>query len=310
MEKKQMKWYHGLLAMALFAGVMVLEGFGFLGKNMWATFIGECLFVVVAVGVVLIAGVKPAEVFQFRRVKIIPLVGLYLMWRGLIAFGICLTEAALYFFPSLMDNPDGLTAALEDMPFLLALFLIAAVPAFCEEMLFRGTLLKSLGQIKAAWLIILLDGLIFAAAHFSLIKMIPVGIVGILLAYIVYTGSNLSYSMFVHFINNAWSVILTYALFSLGGGSGKNTVSEAAEGIAHASLPLAAIGVTLCGCTLSPLLIYIGHNLFRRDRQGSPLKKQWLLLAGSLCLLILSLGMLIFALGFEEAAALGGLTSL
>ena len=36
MEKKQLKWYHGLLAMALFAGVMVLEGFGFLPVTSFA----------------------------------------------------------------------------------------------------------------------------------------------------------------------------------------------------------------------------------------------------------------------------------
>ena len=45
--------------------------------------------------------------------------------------------------------------------------------------------------------------------------MFPVGILGILLAYLVYSEGNMFYSMFIHFINNSWSVLLTYALFSL-----------------------------------------------------------------------------------------------
>ena len=310
MENNQLKWYHGLLALALFAGVLVMENLGLLGRNIWVTLVGEVLFALVAVGVVVIARVPLGDVFRFKRVEILPLIGTYLMWRGLISIAILLTEVMLRFFPSLMDDGDNLAEVMRQMPFLLAVFLIALAPAVCEEMLFRGTVLRSLDKLKIPWLIIVLDGLIFAAAHLSVIKMFPVGILGILLAYLVYSEGNMFYSMFIHFINNSWSVLLTYALFSLTQDTGTQAAGGAAESVVSSGIPLGAIGATLCGCTLSPLLIYIGNHLFRNRKTASgqrvAMKKQWLLLSGAIGLLIFACGTLLFALGFDELIAISG----
>ena len=97
-------------------------------------------------------------------------------------------------------------------------------------------------------------------------------------------------------------------------------------------LPLAAIGLVLCGCIFAPLLLYFGHYLFKRglekqkivdqltaagtapdvSRQAAaaqlpPVNKGWVVLAGALGFLILSLGLLIVALGFDELLAFSGL---
>ena len=297
MGKRTIKWYHGLLALVLFACVMAMQYFGLLGKGIWTSFIGEILFAVIALGVVLIARVKLPEVFRFKRVRILQIVGVYLLWRGVIVIGYWLTEVELYLFPSLASETDGLNEAMRHMPFALALFLIAFVPAICEEMLFRGPILRSLESLRIPWLIIVLDGIIFAAAHLSVLRMLPIGLLGVLLAYLVYSEENMVFSMFIHFVNNTWSVVATYTFFAV------NPAQQTAGGSQAQDIPLGVVGITLCACTLSPLLIYIGHQLFR----GQKLRKQWMLLCGSLCLLIFSVGLLIFAFGFEEMAALGGL---
>ena len=105
MENK-LKWYHGLLAIALFGGVMALEYFGLLGRGVFTTVLGELLFAVAAVIVVLIARAALPSVFRFKRVRFLSLVGVYMMWRALITVGVFLTETAIYFFPKPVF-PDG-----------------------------------------------------------------------------------------------------------------------------------------------------------------------------------------------------------
>lgn len=310
MEKK-LKWYHGLLAIALFGGVMALEYFGLLGRGIFTTVLGELLFVAAAVVVVLIARVALPSVFRFKRVRLLSLVGVYMMWRALITVGVFLTETAIYFFPKLGDSSDGVTDLITHLSFPMAILVIAILPAVCEEMLFRGPILRSLEFIKIPALIIIVDGLIFAAAHLSFIKMIPITLLGIYLAYLVYTSGNMFYSMFVHFVNNSLSVILVYTLLGLGGGS--SAVNETAKAAAtQLQIPVSALGMTLCGCTLSPILFYIGHYFFIKSEKRNQmpqirLRKNWLFLMGAVGLLIFSLGFLLFALGFDEMMALSGM---
>ena len=311
MENK-LKWYHGLLAIALFAGVMALEYFGLLGRGngILTTVFGELLFAVAAVIVVLIARASLSSVFRFKKVHILSLLGAYMMWRALIMVGVFLTELAMYFFPKLGEGTDGVTNLITNLSFPVAILIIAVLPAICEEMLFRGPILRSLEFIKIPALIIVVDGLIFAAAHLSFVKMIPITLLGIYLAWLVYTSGNMAYSMFVHFINNSLSVILVYTLLGLGGGG--SAVNETAKAATQLQIPLSALGMTLCGCTLSPIIFYIGHYFFIKaeKREQMPqirLRKNWLFLTGAIGLLIFSLGFLLFALGFDEMIALSGM---
>ena len=137
MENK-LKWYHGLLAIALFGGVMALEYFGLLGRGVFTTVLGELLFAVAAVIVVLIARAALPSVFRFKRVRFLSLVGVYMMWRALITVGVFLTETAIYFFPKLGESSDGVTDLITHLSFPMAILVIAILPAVCEEMLFRG----------------------------------------------------------------------------------------------------------------------------------------------------------------------------
>ena len=151
--------------------------------NATLTVLGELLFVVATVIVVLIARAALPSVFRFKRVRFLSLVGVYMMWRALITVGVFLTETAIYFFPKLGESSDGVTDLITHLSFPMAILVIAILPAVCEEMLFRGPILRSLEFIKIPALIIVVDGLIFAAAHLSFIKMIPITILGIYLAY-------------------------------------------------------------------------------------------------------------------------------
>ena len=147
MENK-LKWYHGLLAIALFGGVMALEYFGLLGRGVFTTVLGELLFAVAAVIVVLIARAALPSVFRFKRVRLLSLVGVYMMWRALIMVGVFLTETAIYFFPKLGESSDGVTDLITNLSFPMAILVIAVLPAVCEEMPVPAESISSLTSIS------------------------------------------------------------------------------------------------------------------------------------------------------------------
>ncbi len=95
--------------------------------------------------------------------------------------------------------------------YIVALFIIALMPAIVEEVFFRGSLQSSLTRsIKVPWLAIIITSVIFSVVHFSWYGFIPRVALGMLLGYIFYYTGNLWYSIIGHFFNNALMVTVLY----------------------------------------------------------------------------------------------------
>ena len=97
----------------------------------------------------------------------------------------------------------------------LRLLLFGLVPAFCEEIMFRGAFLGSLRRWNAIPACVT-SGVVFALFHGSVIRFLPVAILGTVLALIVWRTNNLWLSMAGHALHN--TAIL--AVLSMGGGGG------------------------------------------------------------------------------------------
>lgn len=94
---------------------------------------------------------------------------------------------------------------------LLNLFVMALLPAFAEELYFRASLQKVLLRwTKIPWLSIFIASLIFAVLHGTAFKFLPIFALGIMLGTVYYATGNLWYSITIHFINNAFAVLVTY----------------------------------------------------------------------------------------------------
>jgi membrane protease YdiL (CAAX protease family) len=91
------------------------------------------------------------------------------------------------------------------------LAVIAVIPAFCEEFLFRGLLISWLKkQISNIHIVVILSACIFSAIHLQFYGFVPRFLLGLYLGYLfVWTGS-IWVSILAHFINNAMSVIASY----------------------------------------------------------------------------------------------------
>ncbi len=98
---------------------------------------------------------------------------------------------------------------------LLLFFVTAAVAApLFEEILFRGFLLPSLTRYMPVWGAIVLSSFIFASAHLSLSEVIPLTLLGAILAWVYTRSRNLLAPMLIH---SLWNSATLVGLFLLGG---------------------------------------------------------------------------------------------
>jgi len=89
--------------------------------------------------------------------------------------------------------------------------IIALLPGFCEELMFRGFVIRFFeGQGK--WVAILTSAGLFALFHLDPYRFIPVLLLGILLGWLVTKANSIWVSMFSHMINNA--AALTFSTYA------------------------------------------------------------------------------------------------
>lgn len=91
----------------------------------------------------------------------------------------------------------------------VALLAGALVPAICEELSFRGYVLgalRPLGPVAA----VVVTGLLFGALHLSLIRLIPLSLLGMLWAMSVQRSGSVVPGMIMHFLNNGIALGLTF----------------------------------------------------------------------------------------------------
>ena len=100
--------------------------------------------------------------------------------------------------------------AAESLPQLMFEIVIAAgLPAICEEIFYRGFVLRSFERYSPLAAIIL-SSLTFAIMHGNLQQLIYAFILGLVLSTVTMLTDSLLASSFMHFTLNATSVLLTY----------------------------------------------------------------------------------------------------
>jgi membrane protease YdiL (CAAX protease family) len=90
---------------------------------------------------------------------------------------------------------------------LVALFNIGVVPAICEEILFRGYVLRSFEKSWGITTAIIISGLIFGMYHLQIANLLPLTCIGMLLAYMTWITQSIYPAMVAHFANNGASVL-------------------------------------------------------------------------------------------------------
>lgn len=93
--------------------------------------------------------------------------------------------------------------------FVLFTFLVGLLPAFFEEIFFRGLMLGGLKRTGTIFSVFLV-GLCFSLYHASLSQLIYQFIYGVVLSYLTKKSGSVIPAMIAHFINNALVLTLTF----------------------------------------------------------------------------------------------------
>lgn len=93
---------------------------------------------------------------------------------------------------------------------LLVVLVIAAVPAVCEEVMFRGYIQRSLGfKLKPFWAA-LVTAIFFGFYHFNPYGLLPLICLGLYFGFAAYISDSLVVPILLHFLNNFGAVLLFY----------------------------------------------------------------------------------------------------
>lgn len=95
--------------------------------------------------------------------------------------------------------------------YIIALIIMAFLPALCEETLFRGGLQNFLTRgTNMPWLSIVVVSILFSLAHFSFYGFLSRFFLGIVLGALFHYSGKLWLSVLAHFINNALAITVLY----------------------------------------------------------------------------------------------------
>lgn len=101
--------------------------------------------------------------------------------------------------------------------YILALIIMAFLPALCEETLFRGGLQNFLTRAtKMPWLSIIIVSLLFSLAHFSFYGFLSRLFLGAILGLLYHYSGKIWLNILGHFFNNAIAVTVLYIYKSQG----------------------------------------------------------------------------------------------
>ncbi len=94
---------------------------------------------------------------------------------------------------------------------IINILVIAVLPAFGEEFIFRGALMRTLKQwTNNAHLAVWLSAIIFSAIHIQFLGFLPRLFLGALFGYMVIYSGSLWIAIIAHFVNNAVAVVAFY----------------------------------------------------------------------------------------------------
>ncbi len=116
---------------------------------------------------------------------------------------------------SQQEKLSGMTQFLTDFDsfgkLLVAIVVIAVLPAIGEELMFRGVMQSILLRwVKNVHVAVWVTGAIFSFIHFQLDGFVPRLLLGVVFGYLYAWSGNIWYPIWAHFINNGVTVLGVY----------------------------------------------------------------------------------------------------
>jgi len=281
------KWYIGLvlLVAAIVFLIFIATPMQF-AWGMWGLALTE-------IGLLAIALIPPF-IFKWKLSDMLPIKKItgkqfgatILLYMATFIVMTTVTLITAYFFPAMLDVGSALSSFFTTVPFILALFIVAVMPAVCEEVLFRGAILHTFKSLKNEWVVMFIVAFFFGLFHLDAYRFLPTAIIGFVVTYLMIKTGNILLPMLYHFVNNAISVSSGF-LFT------GDSVDTSAETMA---IGLGSIGIYLIFSAAAPPLYYCANMLLA----GKGKNMKGLVIALIISGLLFAAGVVIFAVALSN----------
>jgi len=165
-----------------------------------------------------------------------------------------LTKFAGHFYGGINDIPQNFSP-LTPLFTLLYIVEISVLPAFIEEIIFRGTVMKGFSEFGGLFAVVC-SSVAFSLMHGSFNQMLLQFIGGLVIGAVVMITKNFLLGMIMHFTNNLFSIVYAFYVTPIFDGSIGSNVSAVLGG---ATIILGAV-FFLTG------IIYFGSMLVEKEK--------------------------------------------
>lgn len=193
------------IVLVLYAGGMLQLKFGLAG-----VFGTQMIILLVPLAVVLYTKKDIRLTYGFQKIGMISFLGAFFAILGMIPINIVVSYILTSLFPAGAESVESMFSIIMGGNAASVLFVTAVTPAVCEEMLFRGFIYHSMKARYRVSVAIGLTAVLFGIYHMSLIRFIPTAFAGLIFCCAVYKTGSIYSSMMMHFINNAFNVLVVY----------------------------------------------------------------------------------------------------
>ena len=233
----------------------------------------ELLILVMALVFAKMMGFPLRTLFPVKMPSILPVIGTILIWFSSYLLNMVLMLIQYRLFPMQMEELNsGMSGMMTSVPFLLSVFLIAVMPAVCEEAVHRGVIIHTLYPIRRKWLVVVIMGIYFGLFHTDPLRFLPTAVLGAAISYIMLETENMVYPSLFHFANNFFPILMQYLMLW---GTSSNPMMEDAQQIGEELLdqsglqvPIATIGIYMIFAAAAPFGLYLGNYLLHYQKNN------------------------------------------
>jgi membrane protease YdiL (CAAX protease family) len=276
MEDNKTKFYptikNAVLLCLLFLGLQL--GFGFvaglcigllrLPMDSLPYNVGMILVQLVSIGAVILIGHKKTkqkfnQVFRFNPVSAALWVAVVIFMAGFVIVSSELDNILLYFLPMPDMFLEVYQSMLTNRFFIVSLLMVGLLPAFCEEMLFRGLILKGLSENYTEKKAILVSAFLFGLVHLNPWQFVSAFLIGLFAGWICLKSKSIVLCVYLHLFNN----VLALAAEKAG-----DALPPGFNGQINGEVQFQPLWFTLLGLALTALGFYLLHKNFKAAGQG------------------------------------------
>ena len=211
---------NAILLCLLLAGIQIGAGLIFgtiiallgIGTDSLIYGIGIIFINLLSFGLVIFLGYKKThrnfnEVFKFNNISLNYWLSIIVFMLGFIIISSEIDNVLHFFLPMPLFLQDLFEAIIVNKYITVSILLVGIIPAFVEEMLFRGVILNGFRGNYSIRKAIILSSLLFGIIHFNPWQFVTAFIIGMISAWICIKTESIILCIYIHLFNNMVSVL-------------------------------------------------------------------------------------------------------